>query len=159
MCAQWAGRAAISTASLLWTGRWPPKTRTTSSSTRTCVHALTGVPIFIQRPFRGWELPIWLPANILKRHTQECCAWTVMKEPASVHSCLLHADQVHILNVWLLWEFRVGIQLSKVEVRFENLAVTADVHVGGRALPTVLNSVRNFVEVSSLCYHVRMVFP
>ena len=42
---------------------------------------------------------------------------------------------------------RVGIQMSKVEVRFEDLRVDADVHVGGRAMPTVLNSVRNFVEV------------
>ncbi len=37
--------------------------------------------------------------------------------------------------------------MSAVEVRFENLSVEADVHVGGRALPTVLNSVLNFVEV------------
>ena len=42
---------------------------------------------------------------------------------------------------------RVGIKMSAVEVRFENLSVDADVHVGGRALPTVLNSVLNFVEV------------
>ncbi len=38
--------------------------------------------------------------------------------------------------------------MSAVEVRFENLSVDADVHVGGRALPTVLNSVLNFVEVT-----------
>ncbi len=44
----------------------------------------------------------------------------------------------------------MGINLSKVEVRFENLAVEADVHVGGRALPSVLNSVRNIVEVSTI---------
>lgn len=37
--------------------------------------------------------------------------------------------------------------MSAVEVRFENLSVDADVHVGGRALPTVLNSALNFVEV------------
>jgi hypothetical protein len=42
---------------------------------------------------------------------------------------------------------RVSIELSKVEIRFEDLMVEADVHVGGRALPTVLNSVRNFAEV------------
>ena len=44
---------------------------------------------------------------------------------------------------------RVGIELSKVEVRFENLSVEADVHVGGRAMPTVLNSFRNFAEVGT----------
>ena len=38
--------------------------------------------------------------------------------------------------------------MSAVEVRFENLSVDADVHVGGRALPTVLNSLLNFVEVT-----------
>lgn len=42
---------------------------------------------------------------------------------------------------------RVGIEMSKVEVRFAGLRVDADVHVGGRAMPTVLNSVRNFAEV------------
>lgn len=40
--------------------------------------------------------------------------------------------------------------MSAVEVRFENLSVEADVHVGGRSLPTVLNSVLNFVEVRPL---------
>lgn len=53
----------------------------------------------------------------------------------------------HRLCCSFLLGCRVGIELSKVEVRFENLTVEADVHVGGRALPTVLNSVRNFVEV------------
>ncbi|CAL8462536.1 g2069 [Coccomyxa elongata] len=49
---------------------------------------------------------------------------------------------------------RVGIELSKVEVRFERLAVEADVHVGGRGLPTVLNSVRNFVETNLQKVHL-----
>ena len=44
--------------------------------------------------------------------------------------------------------------MSAVEVRFENLSVDADVHVGGRALPTVLNSALNFVEV---CLCTRLV--
>ena len=48
---------------------------------------------------------------------------------------------------------RVGIKMSAVEIRFENLSVAADVHVGGRALPTVLNSLLNFVEVS-ICRRV-----
>lgn len=54
--------------------------------------------------------------------------------------CQLHRHQ------WAAW-CRVGINMSAVEVRFENLSVEADVHVGGRALPTVLNSILNFVEV------------
>ncbi len=44
---------------------------------------------------------------------------------------------------------RVGIELAKVEVRFENLNVESSVYVGSRALPTVLNSYRNVVDVSS----------
>ncbi|KAK9142055.1 hypothetical protein Syun_011455 [Stephania yunnanensis] len=41
---------------------------------------------------------------------------------------------------------RVGIQLPAVEVRFENLTIEADCFVGTRALPTLLNTVRNFGE-------------
>jgi ABC-type multidrug transport system ATPase subunit len=41
---------------------------------------------------------------------------------------------------------RVGIQLSTVEVRFQNLSIAAEVYVGDRALPTVSNSYRNFFE-------------
>ncbi|XAR60730.1 Iron-chelate-transporting ATPase [Bertholletia excelsa] len=41
---------------------------------------------------------------------------------------------------------KVGIEVPKVEVRFENLHITADVQVGSRALPTLLNSVRDSIE-------------
>ncbi|CAM6100115.1 unnamed protein product [Calypogeia fissa] len=41
---------------------------------------------------------------------------------------------------------RVEIEHPTVEVRFKNLSVNADVYVGGRALPTLVNFVRNFVE-------------
>ncbi|KAL3144459.1 hypothetical protein ABBQ32_004202 [Trebouxia sp. C0010 RCD-2024] len=40
----------------------------------------------------------------------------------------------------------VGIVPSSVEVRFENLHIQAKVFVGARALPSVLNSYRNFFE-------------
>lgn len=43
---------------------------------------------------------------------------------------------------------RAGVQPPKVEVRFENLNVECNVVVGDRGLPTVMNSYRNFVEVS-----------
>ena len=42
---------------------------------------------------------------------------------------------------------RVGIEQPSVEVRFEDLKVEAKVYVGNRAVPTVINSYRNFVEV------------
>ncbi|CAK9229936.1 unnamed protein product [Sphagnum troendelagicum] len=41
---------------------------------------------------------------------------------------------------------RVGIQQPTVEVRFQNLFVNAEVYVGNRALPTLLNFTRNIVE-------------
>ncbi|KAH9331698.1 hypothetical protein KI387_003806, partial [Taxus chinensis] len=41
---------------------------------------------------------------------------------------------------------RVGIKLPEVEVRYEHLNLDADVHVGGRALPTLFNWTANMVE-------------
>ncbi|GLJ08416.1 hypothetical protein SUGI_0088300 [Cryptomeria japonica] len=41
---------------------------------------------------------------------------------------------------------RVGMRIPTVEVRFENLTVNAECLVGGRALPTLLNSAKNFLE-------------
>ncbi|KAI5072441.1 hypothetical protein GOP47_0012547 [Adiantum capillus-veneris] len=41
---------------------------------------------------------------------------------------------------------KVGIELPTVEVRFENYSIDAKCHVGGRALPTLWNVVRNFFE-------------
>ncbi|CAL5426860.1 unnamed protein product [Camellia sinensis] len=41
---------------------------------------------------------------------------------------------------------RVGIEVPKVEVRFENLNITANVQVGSRALPTLINNVRDQME-------------
>ncbi|KAD4889306.1 hypothetical protein E3N88_21379 [Mikania micrantha] len=41
---------------------------------------------------------------------------------------------------------KVGISLPTVEVRFQNLSVEADCHVGDRALPTLTNTARNIAE-------------
>ncbi|XP_038905329.1 ABC transporter G family member 34-like [Benincasa hispida] len=41
---------------------------------------------------------------------------------------------------------RVGIEIPKIEVRFENLSVEGDVHVGSRALPSLLNVTLNTFE-------------
>ncbi|KAF8398268.1 hypothetical protein HHK36_017195 [Tetracentron sinense] len=41
---------------------------------------------------------------------------------------------------------RVGIALPEVEVRYENLNVSAEVYVGGRAMPTLVNSTLNMAE-------------
>ncbi|XVE96475.1 hypothetical protein REPUB_Repub02eG0225200 [Reevesia pubescens] len=41
---------------------------------------------------------------------------------------------------------RVGIEIPKIEVRFEDLEVEGDVYVGSRALPTLLNVTLNTIE-------------
>lgn len=43
---------------------------------------------------------------------------------------------------------RVGIELPKIEVRFEHLNVEAEAHVGGRALPRFVNFTINIIEVT-----------
>lgn len=42
---------------------------------------------------------------------------------------------------------RVGIELPTIEVRFENLTVEANCHVGSRGLPTLWNVFLNILEV------------
>ncbi|XP_059307691.1 pleiotropic drug resistance protein 2-like isoform X1 [Lycium ferocissimum] len=41
---------------------------------------------------------------------------------------------------------RVGIEIPKVEVRFEHLCIDGDAYVGSRAMPTLWNASINFVE-------------
>ncbi|KAH7512125.1 hypothetical protein FEM48_Zijuj12G0057400 [Ziziphus jujuba var. spinosa] len=41
---------------------------------------------------------------------------------------------------------RVGIEIPKIEVRYEHLSVEGDVYVGSRALPTLLNATLNTIE-------------
>ncbi|KAB1215924.1 Pleiotropic drug resistance protein 2 [Morella rubra] len=41
---------------------------------------------------------------------------------------------------------RVGIEIPKIEVRFQQLSVEGDAYVGTRALPTLLNSTMNTIE-------------
>ena len=54
-----------------------------------------------------------------------------------------------ILGFLVSWNFlRVGIDLPKIEVRFEHLNVGAEAYVGSRALPTIFNFLVNIVEVS-----------
>ncbi|XP_012066453.1 ABC transporter G family member 34 [Jatropha curcas] len=42
---------------------------------------------------------------------------------------------------------RVGIEIPKIEVRYENLSVEGYVHVGSRALPTLINATLNSIEI------------
>ncbi|GFY97807.1 pleiotropic drug resistance 11 [Actinidia rufa] len=41
---------------------------------------------------------------------------------------------------------RVGIEIPKIEVRYEHLSIEGDVYVGSRALPTLFNSTMNTIE-------------
>lgn len=41
----------------------------------------------------------------------------------------------------------MGIEIPKIELRFEHLWVEGDVYAGSRALPTLLNATLNAVEV------------
>ncbi|KAJ0704849.1 putative ABC-type sulfate transporter [Helianthus annuus] len=50
---------------------------------------------------------------------------------------------------------RVGIDIPKIEVRYKNLWIEGDVHVGSRALPTLLNATLNTIE--GLLRFIRLV--
>ncbi|XP_042014455.1 ABC transporter G family member 39-like [Salvia splendens] len=41
---------------------------------------------------------------------------------------------------------RVGLEVPKVEIRYEHLSVEGEVHVGSRALPTLINATLNTIE-------------
>ena len=74
-----------------------------------------------------------------------------MRECLSPCTPLLRAVLLHFLqhlSHTLGVQCRVGIAPSTVEVRFQDLHIQAKVFVGARALPSVLNSYRNFFEVS-----------
>ncbi|XP_044473463.1 ABC transporter G family member 34-like isoform X2 [Mangifera indica] len=59
---------------------------------------------------------------------------------------LIEVDNEKFLNRLRNRTDRVGVEIPKIEVRFENLSVEGDVHVGSRALPTLPNSVINAIE-------------
>lgn len=44
--------------------------------------------------------------------------------------------------------------MPKVEVRFENLNISADVQIGSRALPTLVNYTRDMAEVIICTFYV-----
>jgi hypothetical protein len=54
---------------------------------------------------------------------------------------------------------RVGIDYPTIEVRYESLHVEAQVHVGDRGLPTLVNSVTNTIEVQYTYACMNMIDP
>ena len=53
--------------------------------------------------------------------------------------------------------YRVGIEIPKIEVRFENLSVEGEVFVGSRALPTLFNATLNAIEVLFLLFFILLI--
>lgn len=49
----------------------------------------------------------------------------------------------------------MGIEVPKIEVRFQNLSVEGDAFVGTRALPTLLNTTLNAIEVLIFCFLIK----
>uniref|UniRef100_A0A0E0IT01 ABC transporter domain-containing protein n=1 Tax=Oryza nivara TaxID=4536 RepID=A0A0E0IT01_ORYNI len=66
------------------------------------------------------------------------------------------ADDDHALFLLKLKDRmdRVGIDYPTIEVRFEKLEVEAEVHVGNRGLPTLLNSIINTVQAIGNALHI-----
>ena len=61
---------------------------------------------------------------------------------------MLSANSVMLINFCVDDGKRVGLEVPKVEVRFEKLNIEADVVIGSRALPTLINYSRDVIEVS-----------
>ena len=57
------------------------------------------------------------------------------------------SDCINCLEVFII--NRVGLEVPKVEVRYENLKIVADVQTGSRSLPTLFNSSRDAIEVEN----------
>jgi hypothetical protein len=53
-----------------------------------------------------------------------------------------------------VWICRLGVGAAKVEVRLEKLTVEADVRVGRRAVPTLLNCAINAAQELAACAHM-----
>ncbi|KAK8713618.1 hypothetical protein V6N13_148830 [Hibiscus sabdariffa] len=51
---------------------------------------------------------------------------------------------------------KVGIQLPRVEVRYEHLNVEAEIYMGSRALPTLVNTTQNIAELCLAMLGIRL---
>lgn len=62
-----------------------------------------------------------------------------------IHIYIFHTIQKYIIIIKFV--NRVGIEIPKIEVRFEDVCIEGDAYFGTRALPTLLNSTINTIEV------------
>ncbi|KAL3742613.1 hypothetical protein ACJRO7_017999 [Eucalyptus globulus] len=53
---------------------------------------------------------------------------------------------------------RVGMEIPKIEIRFEHLSVEGDAYMGSRALPSLLNATLNTIEMVSGLYEVNLAY-
>ncbi|XP_044983003.1 ABC transporter G family member 45-like [Hordeum vulgare subsp. vulgare] len=67
---------------------------------------------------------------------------------------LTHEDNRRFLEMLREKKERLGVGVEKVEVRFEELTVEADVRVGRRTLPTLLNCVLNAAQELATYSHM-----
>ncbi|KAL6661918.1 hypothetical protein ACP70R_001302 [Stipagrostis hirtigluma subsp. patula] len=67
---------------------------------------------------------------------------------------LTHDDNRGFLQMLREKKERLGVEAAKVEVRFERLAVEADVRVGRRAVPTLLNCAVNAAQELAASSHM-----
>ncbi|VAI86751.1 unnamed protein product [Triticum turgidum subsp. durum] len=67
---------------------------------------------------------------------------------------LTHEDNRGFLQMLREKKERLGVDAAKVEVRFEELTVEADVRVGRRALPTLLNCAVNAAQELATSSHM-----
>jgi ABC-transporter N-terminal len=62
---------------------------------------------------------------------------------------------IYLINIDI-YGYRMGVEATEVEVRFENLTVEAETQVGGQPLPTLINATLNGIQVRELdamyCY-------
>ncbi|KAB1199715.1 Pleiotropic drug resistance protein 2 [Morella rubra] len=77
--------------------------------------------------------------NRRERHKTSLCS--------SSNFQLIYESEMHLLETRNRQSsFKVGIEIPKIEVRFQQLSVEGDAYVGTRALPTLLNSTMNTIE-------------
>ncbi|KAL5229992.1 hypothetical protein ABZP36_028768 [Zizania latifolia] len=67
---------------------------------------------------------------------------------------LTHEDNRGFLQMLREKKERLGVGAAKVEVRLEKLTVEADVRVGRRAVPTLLNCAINVAQELATCIHM-----
>lgn len=107
----------------------------------------------------NWSLTVMRPGEVLRPWKEQHILNPTNKEMWFIMICSFQLTSFHsglnnILNISKMILYRVSIDLPKVEVRYENLTVDADVQVGTRALPTLTNTMLSIAEVSFLHFKI-----